>query len=285
VKLHRFDLADIHNPGVLASKVHKLLGPLTSAVPVVEIALALDIADVRLDRYDGFEGMLLTNARRSTGGILANTAKGDRRARFTVAHELGHFLMERHQLSAETGFRCSARDMRETRAGRQNLKQEAQANQFAINLLAPAYLISRKLSPDPDLRDAQRLRDHLDVSLEACLRRMIEHRDEPLAAVWSHKGTVRYCIKGNGFPFVALKTGDRMPQTSAAFRAITGGKAGFTRFAETHPHPWTGRTGFELYEQTRLAKNGHAVTLLWADLPDEDDEDGGLAELDTPGFR
>jgi Zn-dependent peptidase ImmA (M78 family) len=285
VKLDRFDLADIHNPGILAGKIHTRLGSLASAVPVVEIALALDIADVRLDRYDGFEGMLLTNARRSTGGILANTTKGDRRARFTVAHELGHFLMERHQLSSETGFRCSARDMRETRAGRQHFKQEAQANQFAITLLAPAYLISPLLSPDPDLRDAQRLRDHLDVSLEACLRRMIEHRDDPLAAVWSHNGTVRYFVKGGGFPFVALKTGDRIPKVSDAHRAITNTRPGFTGFAETHPHPWTGRTGFELYEQTRLAKNGHAVTLLWADLPDEDDGDGGLAELDTPGFR
>ena len=284
MKLDRFDLADIHNPGVLASKVHALLGPLTSAVPVVEIALALDIAKVRMERFDGFEGMLLTNAQRSTGGILANTTKGNRRARFTVAHELGHFLMERHQLSDENGFRCSARDMRETRAGRQNLKQETQANQFAISLLTPVSMVTPLLSPDPDLRDAQIMRDHLDVSLEACLRRMIAHRDEPLAAIWSHQGRVRYSIKGGGFPFVALKSGDQIPKGSSAHRAITSGKAGFTGFADTHPYPWTSRTNLELHEQTRVAANGHAVTLLWADIPEENDDDG-LAELGMPEFR
>jgi hypothetical protein len=285
MQIDRFDLADIHNPAVLAGRIHDLLGPLNAAVPVIDIAQALDISEVRLERLDGFEGMLMTNAHRSVGRILANTAKGDRRARFTIAHELGHFLMERHQLSAEDGFRCSANDMRETRHGRQELMQEAQANQFAINLLAPAYLISPRLSPDPDLRDAQRLRDHLDVSLEACLRRMIEHRDEPQAAVWSHNGTVRYCIKSRGFPFVALRKGDRIPQTSAAFRVITNGKVGFTKFTEAHPHPWTGRADFDLYEQTRIAANGHAVTLLWADIPEDDEDHGGLAELGTPGFR
>jgi uncharacterized protein DUF955 len=282
--LNRFDLADIHIPAVLAGKVHELLGPLTSAVPIVEIAIALDISEVRLDRFDGFEGMLLTDKARRHGRFLANTAKGQRRARFTTAHELGHFLMERHQLSDESGFRCSARDMRETRQVRQILKQEAQANLFAINLLAPARMMNPLLSPDPDLRDAQRLRDHLDVSLAACIRRMIDLRDEPLAAVWSHHGRVRYSVRGSGFPYVALNNGDKIPMATAAHRAIQNGKAGFTSFADTHPHPWTGRSGLELYEQTRLAANGHAVTLLWADIP-EDDDDDAPDELGMPGFQ
>ena len=125
MQLDRFELADIHHPSALARKLHGLLGPLTSAVPILDIARALDIADVRLDRFDGFEGMLL-------------------------------------------------------------------------ELLAPAYLMASGLSEEPDLRDAQRLRDHLDVSLEACLRRMIECRSEALAAVWSHEGRVRYFVRVAG---------------------------------------------------------------------------------------
>lgn len=210
---------------------------------------------------------------------------GQQRARFTVAHELGHFLMERHQLSDARGFRCSARDMRETGQGRQELLREAQANQFAINLLAPVSMVAPLLSSDPDLRDAQWMRDQLDVSLEACVRRMIDHRDEPLAAVWSHQGRVRYFVRGDGFPYVALQKGERIAQTTAAFRAIANGKAGFTRFAETHSHPWTGRTGFELHEQTRVTSSGHAVTLLWADISEDEEDDGGLPELGTPRFR
>ncbi|KUJ76892.1 hypothetical protein AVO45_10385 [Ruegeria marisrubri] len=283
--MDRIDLADIHHPAVLARTIHKLLAKRDGAVPVQDIAVALDIAEVRLDRFEGFEGMLLTDTVRSTGCILANNSKGRRRARFTIAHELGHFLMERHQLSAATGFTCSAQNMRETRDGRQHLRQETQANQFAIELLAPDYLMDPYYSDDPDLRDVQRLRDHLDVSLEACVRRMVNRREEPLAAVWSQNGTVRYFAKGADFPFVALSKGNKIPQTSAAHRAIANATPGFTQFAEADSHPWTGRSNLELYEQTRVAANGHAVTLLWAELPEDDKDDGGPKELGMPGFR
>ena len=283
--LDRIELADIHHPAILAKTIHKLLGTRDGAVPVVDIAKALDVSEVRLDRFDGFEGMLLTDTVRSTGSILANTSKNKRRTRFTVAHELGHFLMERHQLSAATGFTCSVQDMRESREGRQHLRQETQANQFAIALLAPDYLMERFYSTDPDLRDAQRLREYLDVSLEACVRRMVDRRDEPLAAVWSHNGTVRYFARSADFPFVALNRGDRIPQTSAAHRAIANGRPGFTQFAEADAHPWTGRSGIELYEQSRVAPSGHAVTLLWTNLPEDDEDDRGLKELGVPGFR
>lgn len=258
------------------------------AIPVVEVALALDIHDLRLHPFDGFEGMLLTNRSRSIGGILANTSKGRRRTRFTVAHELGHFLMERHVLSDDRGFQCRAQDMRETREGHQHVRQESQANQFAIELLAPAYLTAPVLSSDPDLRDAQRMRDYLDLSLEACVRRMIGYRDEVLAAVWSHNGKVRYSVKGTGFPYVTVGRGDRLPVTSAALRAIQYGQAGFTDFVDTHPLSWTSRTDLDLYEQTRVGNKGHAVTLLWADSPDPDEDDGedpGRPELGMPTFR
>jgi Zn-dependent peptidase ImmA (M78 family) len=283
--LDRFELADIHQPAVLARAVHNLLGPTTSAVPVADIAHALDIQDVRLDAFDGFEGMLLTDKARRAGSILANTSKGSRRTRFTVAHELGHFLMERHQLSAVGGFTCGVKDMRETREGRQHFLQESQANQFAINLLAPEHLVAMNLSSDPDLRDAHQMRDHLEISLEVSVRRMIDHREEALAAVWSYNGQVRYFTKNDGFPFVSIKRNEQVPKASIAAKVVASGQKGFTSFTETHPHLWIGQSDLELFEQTRVAANGHAVTLLWMTEPPEPDDDGGLDELTTPGFK
>ncbi|WP_159087092.1 ImmA/IrrE family metallo-endopeptidase [Loktanella sp. Alg231-35] len=284
MQIDRFELADIHHPVVLAKTIHTLLGELEKAVPITEVARELDIQEVRVDRFGGFEGMLLTDKARSTGCILANSSKGNRRARFTIAHELGHFLMERHQLSDGNGFKCMAQDIRESREGRMHLRQETQANQFAIELLAPAYLMTSLFKTDPDLRDAQRLRDHLDLSLEACVRRMVSSRDEPLAAVWSFKGQVRYFVKNDGFPFIAITRNGPLPKTTVAHHATANGRQGFTEMDETDPYVWTGRSHVELFEQTRVAPNGHAVTLLWAELPDEDDG-SGLRELGMPGFR
>ena len=115
---------------------------------------------------------------------------------------------------------------------------------------------------------------------------MLERRSESLAAVWSFRSQVRYVARGNGFPYVPLNTGARLPQTTQAFRAVTGGTHGFTGFVETHPHAWTRNADIGMFEQTRLAPNGHAVTLLWAELPQEDrDEDGSPPELGLPRFR
>lgn len=191
MQISRIDLSDIHAPKRMAQAIHDQLQLGSGPVQVLEIAKALDIDEVRLVPLDGVEGMLLAGKARTQGAILANVSRGMRRARFTVAHELGHFLLERHQLSVQSGFRCAAADMRETREGKQHILQETQANQFAIGLLAPARLTSLVLSGDVDLQDAQILRDELDISLKACVRRMVEVRSEPLAAVWSRHGRVR----------------------------------------------------------------------------------------------
>lgn len=289
MSLDRIDLLDVHQPGPLARAVHAQLGELVLPVPVTEIARALDISEIRIDDLDGFEGMLLTDRRRSVGAILANNKGGARRARFTIAHELGHFLMEHHVLSGETGFQCRANDMRETREGRRHQKQETEANQFAIDLLAPFPLVDGILSTDPDLRDAQRMRDAFDLSLEASVRRMIERRPEPLAAVWSRDDRVRYTVSSDSFPYIPLKKGDRLPQTSQAFRVQANTKTGFTEFWNAPTITWTNRSEVEIFEQTRRAPSGFAVTLLWADMPeggdeDEEGDDPYHRELDVPGF-
>ncbi len=286
MQLSRLVLADKHVPKEIARAIFAQTGTIDAPIPVKQIARALNIFDVKAQEFDGFEGMLLTDSVRSSGAILANTRYGHRRARFTIAHELGHFLMERHRPSSDAGFTCKAQDMREARINKRHLKQETEANKFAINLLAPFSLVDPLLSNDPDLKDAQRLRDHLDVSLEATVRRMIGRRDECLAAVWSINGKVRYSTRSGAFPWITCAKGEQLPRLSLARKIIAGGNAGFSTFAEVSPLAWTDRSEFELFEQTRLAANGHAVTLLWADLPDaEPEEDTGLTELSMPEFR
>lgn len=280
--LDRVALTDILGPKLLARGLHEQVGLITGPVPVEEIARALDIVEIRLERFDGFEGMLLTDMVRNRGGILANTRYGSRRARFTIAHELGHFLLERHVLTDEHGFRCRSADMREERKDTRHRRQEAEANSFAAELLCPASLTNPLLSADPDLRDAQRIRDALDISLEVAVRRMIDLRPEPLAAVWSENGRVRHFWRGDGFPFVTCKQKDRISQETPAARVIAKARSGITTFRDAAPMAWSDRPECEIREQTRVGKNRHAVTLLWLDQPDHDadgERDALLPEL------
>ncbi len=262
----------------MARRVHEQIGSLTGPVPVGEIARALDIVEICVDQFDGFEGMLLTDPVRSRGAILANTKFGPNRARFTIAHELGHFLLERHVLTDEEGFRCRSADMREERKDNRHRRQEAEANSFAAELLCPASLANKMLSDDPNLRDAPRMRDALEISIEAAVRRMIDLRQEPLAAVWSKDGQVRYTHRNRRFPFVVCKPKDLLSRETPAERAIRKGMAGFTDFHASPPLAWTNRSDLDIREQTRVAKDGHAVTLLWLEQsePDAEDEDDEL---------
>ena len=261
-------------------------------MPVDEIALALDILEVRVQTFDGFEGMLLTDTVRSRGVILANDRHGHHRARFTIGHELGHFLLERHRLSDERGFRCRAQDMREDgeelRSATPLSRQEAEANRFAIELLAPLRLVAGALREDPDLRVVRDLARALDLSLAATLRRYVDLHDQPLAAVWSKAGIVQTFARSERFPWLAVKKADALGPTSRACRVSVSNRSGTTDMRETQPLAWLGRSEVELFEQTRIGKDGHAVTLLWATLDEDEAENQGPApapwEREDPPF-
>jgi hypothetical protein len=283
LNLERFELADIHAPDRLARKVHEQIGKCDGPVPVDDIAYALDITEVRREALDGMEGMLLTDTARTTGAILVNNVRGLRRARFSIAHELGHFLMERHVLSSGAGFGCTADDMNERRVKARHHRQETEANAFAIGLLAPSYKLAPAFATDPDLKDLRVLSRDLDISMEALVRRYVSLADEALCAVWTYQGKVRTTAKGKSFPWLPLTRGDALPKETYAQERCISDRPGTYPLVEANALAWLGKPDVELFEQTQVGQSGYALTLLWASLPDEED-DTLLAELGMPKF-
>ena len=70
---------------------------------------------------------------------------------YTIGHELGHFLNEGHIATASDGFYCTKEDMGYPDRSGRYLRQELEANIFAIELLAPERLIRSRLTPPADL--------------------------------------------------------------------------------------------------------------------------------------
>jgi hypothetical protein len=91
------------NPVRLADAIHAQLGEQTGPVPVEAIARSLDIVEM-VAALKSIEGALITDPNRDCGAILVNQASGRQRQRFTVAHELGHFLSSHHVPTAEGGL-------------------------------------------------------------------------------------------------------------------------------------------------------------------------------------
>lgn len=271
--LRRIYIADIHAPGQLARDLHVLMGPTDGPVPINDVASALDISHIRIDEYDGFEGMLLTDRRRSDGVILANNRNGMPRARFTVAHELGHFLMERHTFSNEKGFRCTKKDMRSRSSEKHHWRQESEANRFAIELLAPKDRFRQFLNADPDLEHVREAAARLDLSKEATARRYLDLSDAMMAMMFHCNGKLRYFDKKNGFPFLPLTTGAAIPVAAAE----TTGLGPVTALVEADPKDWfDGPPGATLWIQTLFQKDGFGTTMLLLD-------DGGFGDDDDDG--
>ena len=134
----------------------------------------------------------MTQAERDFGTILINSKSSPQRRRYSLAHELGHFLCAWHR-PAEGGFRCTVIDMTEPGGSAIHRRQEMEANRFAIELLAPKRLVRRHLRRFPDLDDVLALHTMLDISKAAAVRRYVAlHPKEALPSF--SPGTGRFSI-------------------------------------------------------------------------------------------
>jgi len=150
------DEAGRNDPVRLAEAIHRQLGSSSGPVPVREIALALDIVEIREESLASFEGALVTSHERSEGSILVNRSSNRQRRRYSIGHELLHFLNPLHEQTTANGFECSRADMalsgRLDGGGlRRHDRQEVEANRFAIELLAPVTRMRSFLGGFADL--------------------------------------------------------------------------------------------------------------------------------------
>lgn len=118
-------------------------------VPVEAIARALGV-DVRYaPTTDEVSGALV----RSGGGaiIAVNSAQHENRQRFTIAHEIGHFVL--HKRRARRHFDEDFRiDFRNSVSSEATQRDEIAANRFAAALLMPEEFLRRDiLKPNFDL--------------------------------------------------------------------------------------------------------------------------------------
>lgn len=195
------------DPARQARALLEQLPRFTGPVPVYEIAKALDIVEIRVERTHGLEAVLVTDPERSEGRILVNAASPRRRRRFSIAHELGHFLNPTHRPThAEGSFSYTSKHLARVSPADQaelsrHIRQEDEANRFAIELLAPKYLVDRFLVGPPDVAAITAMAEQLDISREACARRYVELSPHHVAVIFFKDETVRYGFCGADFPF------------------------------------------------------------------------------------
>ena len=265
-------------PSRLAAAIHAQLPKLDSSVPVHAIAAALDITEIREAVITSFEGALVMTPDRGKGSIVVNANSSFQRRRFTIAHELGHFLNIWHRpINPDGGFTCRIQDLTQSwstgsREQDRHRVQEAEANRFAIELLAPRSMLRTFLKGIPDIAKILRIAKSLDLSREASARRYIELHEEPLALVFSKAGVVRYINRNDGFPYIKLRSGDILP----SLPTLLDGTA-MTDHEQADPRDWGLRPSrSDLVAQTLFQENGFAMTLLALDRSETQTDDSSF---------
>jgi Zn-dependent peptidase ImmA (M78 family) len=200
-------LADLGNCVQIAKAIFQQLGDIKPPIAIDEIAGAVGITEIQDLHTVGFEGALITNDAKSDGVILVNKNSAHERRRFTVGHELGHYLNHWHK-PPSGGFKCSKHDMFAVGdGGNARFKMEAEANQFSAEMLMPETLFKRDLKKkaSPGLEHIVGWSDRYETSRLATARRFVDVVDSPSALILSKDGIVEFVHRKKTFPFVELK--------------------------------------------------------------------------------
>lgn len=276
MNLDLIELADIANPRLIAEALIKMLPEQVYPVPVNEIAIALGISEIIEIETNSFEGALLTNEEKSKAKILVKKGIIETRQRFTIAHELGHYLIPYHIPSAK-GFECTSKDMREQDSAKATgrPKWEAEANTFASNLLMPASEFKQRFRKYREITIEMivDLSGNFSVSKSAFLYRLMQLADDPFAAIISHNGIVAHAYRHSDFPRLSLRHGFEMPRRCQA-KTISSPEGTISDADATDAANWLENDSgsFEMYEQVLVQKDGWHLTLLTVEPVDADDE-------------
>lgn len=140
----------------------------TAPVSVADILTELSLGPVYRNWPNTISGKIVRSESRAGYTIFVNGRQPMTRQRFTMAHELGHYLYHRDLLQLGVGDTLAYRaDGSGTPNDRIGPQQETEANRFAANLLMPSHLIA-SLREEGITRPAD-LAEHLGVS-EAAMR-------------------------------------------------------------------------------------------------------------------
>ncbi|AWM14657.1 hypothetical protein DI487_12860 [Flavobacterium sediminis] len=192
------------------SKIRKLAESIAlkyneKITPLEKIVEAEDL-EVFYDDYDKgtFDGMTVYDDENFY--IHINTANGNRidsaRGRFTLAHELGHYIIDSHRIGLKLG-------LLEPHPSRTNQKQfneiEREADYFASCLLMPEERFKKDFFRKKfsfELIDS--LSKEYGVSITACAFRFAQIGSHPIMIIYAENGAIKWTYSSDDFPFKYL---------------------------------------------------------------------------------
>ena len=232
-----------------------------------------------LDLSRGVEGMLMPHPDGSgEWGIIYNeTVRSTGRRNFTLAHELGHYLLHRH--ANPEGIECTNRNMADWDEARNKI--EGEANTFASYLLMPlddfrAQIKGRVI----DLDVMTELADRYAVSLTAAILKWMTITDKRAMIVVAKEGFIDWAwssepLLKSGVFYRARQNVTELPPESLAAQEVDWetGRHG-------HQHPAGVWAGSEPVREMTVFSPGNEMSISLLLYPDRAPSRWEMAELE-----
>lgn len=181
------------------------------------------------DYAEDFDAVLIPRERRFHIHLNLRKVNGDRnakRARFSIAHELGHFFIDEHRTrllsSNPEPSVCGLFDSNES-------NEEDEADNFAANLIMPPSRFKAAASKTWSPLDViLNLAQEFDTSVTATALQFMNHvSDRSTVIRWTPDGEMAWAIPGvgyrtEGYRNVLFKNRDKLPKDSATGRVMSG---------------------------------------------------------------
>ena len=231
-----------------------------------------------------YEGALLRMRGVPRGYIvLSRTIRETTRQRFTLAHEIGHYLLPDQQDLTEPCGRAQIESWDETLA-----RPERDANRFAAEILMPRSIMLPYLRESPRFSHVQQIAQACKTSLTASAYRLAELSSFRVAIVWSETAGVRWYKASDEFVRWVRK-GPLNPNTFAS--EVFAGKTVPANFESVPASAWLFERGLRtdariLEHSVSLPAYDAVLTLLLIPEPIEqwDDSRSPLDALDPVEF-
>lgn len=237
---------------------------------------------------NGFDGALVRSKAGQKGIIAVNSRLREAsRKRFTIAHEIGHYVIPHHRL---LGNVCDERQIErfETRLNR----PEVEANEFAAELLLPSAVLRKRFNLSAlSLHQISTVASEFGTSLTATTRSFLSLTNLPCALVWSAGQRARWCARSDSFQFFLPL--EELPADGSFAAGLFSGIPVPDDFAPVAPDLWLDAKASERVEtllehSVRLPTYDAVLTLLWAyktaPAAHDDGQNELLEELDPSDF-
>lgn len=196
----------------------------SARVEPAEIAKAIGVTFNFGHYQDCFDGYLECRARRFHIYINLDTGKaaGTPRARFSFAHELGHYFIDWHRIALEQG--APAHGSKADFESDDNVEHEADF--FAASLLLPRERLRKVAASRIGLKQVFELSERFGTSLSATAIRCAKLDLSPMIVMRWTPGGRSWCWSSSAFEQStqnkAFRSLDRIPEDSATRLVLRG---------------------------------------------------------------